>query len=409
MINSYILIIGDEILSGRTCDSNSCYIARRINELGISPKSIITIGDDKILIEQTISTLLEQADIIFICGGLGPTPDDKTVISVANVLKRRLVLDETILSRNEKYFAKQNQEVPELATKQALVPQGAIILNNPVGQAPGMILKHGKKSIVLLPGVPIEMEKIFETGVFPYLNDNYSLKPDFILYIRTTNISEMVIVEKISDVIKRFKGISTAYLPSVLGVDIKISSIPDKKMFSLLDKEITARLKSYIYGHGHETIEDVIGNLLRKRQLTLSIAESCTGGLISDKITNTPGSSEYFIGSIIVYNNKIKKLFAGVKDETLKKNGAVSKETVIEMALGIRERFNTDIGIGVSGIAGPTGATKDKPIGLVYIGIAGKKASYYEEHIFNGNRRMIKEKATMAALDFLRRTLENQT
>ncbi len=408
MITSYILIVGDEILSGRTRDTNSNYITRRISELGIIPKSIITIGDDKLLIEQTVTRLLEQADILFICGGLGPTPDDKTIISVANVLKKRLILDETILSKVENYFAQQNKSVPELATKQALIPQGAILLDNPVGQAPGIILKSGKKSIVMLPGVPIEMEKIFETGVLPFLSDTYSIVPDFTLNIRTTNISEMVIVEKISDIIKRYKDINTSYLPYISGVDIKITGIKDKKILSQLDKDISTRIKPYIFSRGQESIEDIIGDLLRKQHLTLSIAESCTGGLISDKITNTPGSSEYFIGGVVVYNNKIKKQFGGVKDETLKKYGAVSKETVIELANGIRERFNTDIGIGVSGIAGPTGATKDKPIGLVYIAIANNRESQFEQYNFNGNRRMIKEKSAMAALDFLRRFLEKK-
>jgi nicotinamide-nucleotide amidase len=405
MLNTYLIVIGDEILTGRTQDTNSHYIANRLNELGIAPKSIITIGDDKQVIEQTISTIFEQGDIIFVTGGLGPTPDDNTVISVANVFKRRLILDEAILSRVEKMFTSQGRPVPELATKQALIPQGAIILDNPVGHAPGIILKQGKKSVILLPGVPIELEKIFETGVLPFLNDTHSLKPDFILTVRTTNIPEMEIVEKISDVLKRFKEINVAYLPSMFGVDLKISAIKDKKTLSHLEKELTTRLNKYIYGRGQDTIVEVINNLCRKKRLTLSIAESCTGGLIADKITDVPGSSEYFVGGAIAYSNKLKKLLCGVKETTLKKYGAVSKETVLEMASGIRERFNTDIGIGVSGIAGPAGATANKPIGLVYIAVATKKGNTYEEYRFNGNRRMIKEKSAMAALDLLRRNI----
>jgi nicotinamide-nucleotide amidase len=407
MLIAYIVSIGDEILSGRTQDTNSNYIARRLYELGIFPKSIITIGDDKQVIQTSISTLLEDADIIFTTGGLGPTPDDNTTISVANILKRKLILDETIIARVEKYFEKQKREVPELATKQALIPQGAITLDNPVGQAAGLILKQVKKTIILLPGVPIELEKIFETGVLPYLNDTYLLKPDFVLNIRTTNISEMVIVEKISGEIKRHKEVRVAYLPSIEGVDVQISGIKDKKTYAVLEKELVARLKPWIYCIGQENIEEVIGHLCRKKQLTVSVAESCTGGLISDKITNIPGSSDYFIGSAVVYSNKLKKLIGDVKEETLKKFGAVSKETVLELAQGIRKQFNTDIGLSVSGIAGPSGATKDKPIGLIFVGIATKRGSSSEQHIFNGNRRMIKEKSAMAALDLLRRTIES--
>lgn len=406
MLNTCLIIIGDEILSGRTLDTNSHYLARRLNELGITPKSFITISDNKAVIEPMIVAALENNDIVFVAGGLGPTPDDNTTICVANVLKRRLILDESILARIEKYFEIQKLPIPEIATRQALIPQGAIVLDNPVGQAPGLILKHNKKVIVLLPGVPIELEKIFETGVIPFLHDTYNLQPDLILTFRTTNIPEIEIVQKISDVIKRYKDIAVAYLPSVLGVDIKISRIKDKKTLMALEKEITARLKPWLYAKGLETIEEIIGQICRKKQLTLSIAESCTGGLISDKITNIPGSSEYFIGSAVVYNNKLKQLIGGVKSETLKKFGAVSKETVMELAQGIRQHFNTDIGLSVSGIAGPSGATKEKPIGLVFIGVATKRGSNFEQHNFMGTRRMIKEKSAMAALDFLRRTIE---
>jgi nicotinamide-nucleotide amidase len=406
MLNTYLIVIGDEILTGRTQDTNSHYIANRLNELGIAPKSIITISDDKTEIENTITGILEPADIVFVTGGLGPTPDDLTVISVANVLKRRLVLDESILNRIEKIFASQKLPVPELATKQALVPQGAVTLDNPVGHAPGLILKQGRKSLILLPGVPVEMQKIFESGILPYLNDTYALKPDFSLTFRTTGIPEMAIVEKISDLLKKYKNISTAYLPSMLGVDIKISGIKDKKTCLMLEKEITIRLSQYIYGKGQETIAEIIGNLCRKKRLTISIAESCTGGLIADKITDVPGSSEYFLGGAVVYSNELKKKITGVRESTLKKYGAVSKDTVLEMAQGIREHFNTDIGVSVSGIAGPAGATEKKPVGLVYIAVATKKESIFEEHRFTGNRRMIKEKSAMAALDLLRRTIQ---
>lgn len=407
MLNTGLIIIGDEILSGRTQDTNSHYLSRRLNELGITPKSFITISDNKSVIEQTIASAIENNDIVFVAGGLGPTPDDNTIACVANVLNRRLILDELLLTRIEKHFERQKLSIPEIATRQALIPQGAIILDNPVGQAPGLILKHGKKVIVLLPGVPIELQNIFETGVIPFLHDTYNLQPDLMLAFRTTNIPEIEIVQKISDVTKRYKDITVAYLPSVLGVDIKISRIKDKKTLMTLEKEIGNRLKSWIYAKGGQTIEEIIGQICRKKQLTLSIAESCTGGLISDKITNIPGSSEYFIGGAIVYSNKLKQLIGGVKPETIKKFGAVSKETVTELAQGIRQHFNTDIGLSVSGIAGPSGATKEKPIGLVFIGVATKRGSSFEQHNFTGTRRMIKEKSAMAALDFLRRTIES--
>ncbi len=403
MTDASIIIIGDEILSGRTQDTNSFYLAKRLNELGIH---IVTIGDNKETIELTIRSTLEKSDLIFISGGLGPTPDDKTMISVAKVLKRRTVFDENILIKVEAYFKKQNRQIPELASKQALIPQGAITLDNPVGQAPGLILQNGKKTLILLPGVSLELVKIFETGVVPYLHDNFLFKPEITLLIRTTNIPEMEIVSTINNVLRKYHTIKTAYLPSMLGVDIRINQIQDKKTYQALEKELRVLLKPYIYGYGNETIEENTGKLLRKKQLTLATAESCTGGLISDRFTNIAGSSEYFIGGVVAYSNKIKKLAVNVQDETLKKFGAVSKETVVEMAKGIRDKFSTDIGLSVSGIAGPGGATREKPVGLVFIGLATKKGTKYEIHNFTGDRRMIKEKSAMATFDLLRRTIE---
>ncbi|MCS7258945.1 MAG: CinA family nicotinamide mononucleotide deamidase-related protein, partial [candidate division WOR-3 bacterium] len=378
-----------------------------LNEIGIEVCEIITIRDERSLIEKTIKRALDETNLVFVTGGLGPTPDDQTMTAVANVLKRRLVLDETLYNKIEKSFLRQGHSVPELATKQALIIQGSIVLDNPIGQAPGLILKLGKKLLILLPGVPIELQKIFEAGVVPYLHEHFKFEPTLSLTIRTTNLSEMTIVERIEESVKRYSQIKVAYLPSVTGVDVKITNIPDRKVYLAIEKELQALLAPFIYGYGEETIEEVIGKLCRKNGLTISVAESCTGGLICDKITNVAGSSEYFIGGAVVYSNKLKQLICDVKTDTLKKYGAVSKETVMEMAEGIRRRFGTDLGIGVSGIAGPSGATKEKPVGLVFIGVATKRGTNFEKYIFSGNRRVIKEKAAVAALDFLRRIIQN--
>jgi nicotinamide-nucleotide amidase len=406
-MHAQIIIIGNEILSGRTQDINSWYLARRLNNLGISVTQITTVGDRREIIEKALQKALDESELIFITGGLGPTADDQTITAVANVLKKRLVLDENVLNKLEGYFKTQGKEAPELVTKQALIIQGSIVLDNPVGHAPGLIVKTGRKLLVLLPGVPIEAQKIFETGVIPYLHEHYKLEPLQSLIVRTTNLSEMEIAERIEGFLQRYSQIEIAYLPSIIGVDLKISNIPDSKVYLNIDKELKAILGEHIYGYGEETLEEVVGNLCRKKGITIGIAESCTGGLISDKITNVAGSSEYFVGSVVVYSNKLKQQICEVKYETLRKYGAVSKETVIEMAEGIRKRLGTDIGLGVSGIAGPTGATKGKPIGLVFIGIATKSAVDHERHQFSGNRRMIKEKAAAAALDFLRRVIIN--
>ena len=402
-----ILIIGNEIITGRIADTNSNFIARKLFELGINLTRISTINDKKQVIESALQEALTRSDLIFTSGGLGPTPDDNTTAVAAKIFNRRLVLDESLLEQIEKYFAKLNKTMPESLTRQALVPQGAIVLENPAGMAPGLILKHENKVIILLPGVPIELEKIFVTGVVPYLESSFSLAPILFRTIRTTNIAETEIFEKISRYFTHHKSVEIAYLPQHIGVDIVIWTEKDKKLLTACEKEIASRLKPYVYGFNSTHIEEIVGQILRKKDLTLATAESCTAGLVADRITNVPGSSEYFIGGVVAYSNDIKKLICGVKQETLKKFGAVSKETVIEMAAGIKEHFKTNIGLSISGIAGPAGGTAERPVGLVYLGIATKRGTKFEERRFSGNRRMIKEQSAMAALDLLRRTLES--
>lgn len=407
MTSCELLIIGNEIITGRVADTNSNFIAKNLFKLGIDLVRITAINDKKEVIEAFLKEALKRSDLIFTSGGLGPTPDDNTTAVAAKIFNRRLILDESLLEQIEKHFANTQKTMPESLTRQALVPQGAIVLDNPTGMAPGLILKNENKVLVLLPGVPIELEKIFLTGVIPFLEGTYSLKPVFSKTIRTTNIAEVEILEKLSRYFLQHKTLGVAFLPQHTGVDIVIWTSKDKKLLATCEKEIVSQLKSYVYDFATKDIEETIGQILRKKRLTLAIAESCTAGLVSDRITNVPGSSEYFIGGVIAYSNNIKKLICRVKQETLKKFGAVSKEVVLEMAIGLKEQFKANIGLSVSGIAGPTGGTSKKPVGLVYIGIATKRGVNCEERMFNGIRRMIKEQAAMAALDLLRRTLES--
>lgn len=405
MTNCELLIIGQEIITGRIIDTNSAFLAKKLFTLGIALTRITTISDEKEIIETSLKETLNRSDLVITSGGLGPTPDDKTMAVAAKIFKARLILDDSLLAQIEKYYSRINKKMPEALTRQALVPQGAIVLENPIGIAPGLILKQGNKVLILLPGVPLELEKIFVTGVIPYLETSFSLNPIFTRTIRTTNITEAEIFEKISRCFAHNKAVAVAYLPQTCGVDIVIWTDKDKKLLTACEKEVVLILKPYVYGFDTTNIEEVVGQILKKQDLTLATAESCTAGLVADRITNVPGSSEYFVGGVVAYSNNIKKLVCGVKHETLKKFGAVSKETVIEMAIGIRENYKTDIGLSVSGICGPSGGTKEKPVGLVYLGIALRGAVKYEERIFSGNRRLIKEQSAMAALDLLRRTL----
>lgn len=405
MAKAEIIVIGDELTSGHIIDTNSRFLARRLNELGVKVLRITKVGDHKSTIESVIKEALNRTDLVFTTGGLGPTPDDYTKGVVAKMFKKRLLLAEDLLERIENRFKSQNKPVPPISTKQALVPKDAIILDNPIGLAPGLLIKSDRRKLFLLPGVPIELERIFEDGVRPLLEEAEEDVPTTSRIIRTTNIAESEIYERIAHYLKAKKSVEVAYLPFHTGVDIKISTGKSRRLLKSATKEIVARLRPFVYALDKTDIEQVVGEALRRKGLTIAVAESCTGGLLADTITDVPGSSDYFLGGIIVYDNKIKKELGGVKEETLKKFGAVSKETAIELAQGARKHFHADLAVATTGIAGPGGGTEKKPVGLVYTGIAAPKIMEVEEHRFFGNRLMIKEQAVMATLDLVRRTL----
>jgi nicotinamide-nucleotide amidase len=401
-----IIVIGKGILEGKVSDSNSPYIAKRISEIGIAPGRVAILPDEKEVIEEEVKSQLAIFPIVFTAGGLGATPDDLTREALSAIFKKTLFLDEMTLKKVERFYKEKGLSVPESATKQALYLQGALLLENPVGISPGMIIRDGERTLIALPGVPEELQKIFETGVLPFLLTTFPTKPLFAVWIRTTGITEAEIMERLAHPKRKFKSCTLEYFPSLAGVDIRITTDKDEGLLSEWKEEIITRLSPYVYALGNIPLEEKVGELLRKRELKLVVAESCTGGLLGHRITNSPGSSDYFLGGVIAYANEIKKSALGVKEETLKRYGAVSREVALEMAKGVRERFGAGIGLGVTGIAGPTGGSAKKPVGLVYIGLATINRTICKEFHFSGNRRMIKEQAAQSALDLLRRYLE---
>jgi nicotinamide-nucleotide amidase len=406
MAIAQIIIVGSEILSGIVAEKNSCKLIKSLNELGFHIEKVSLINDDCQLLKKELDNSLATADVVIISGGLGPTKDDITKDTIIKHFSLRTFIDETILAKIENYYKNLKKPMPEYAIKQALIPKKAIILENPIGFAPGLIIKKGKKIIILLPGVFEELKTIWENSVVPFLEDSFRLKPNFYKTIRTIGITESEIMVKIEEIFKKqFKDTQILYLPSHLGVDLTIIG-KDKKEVNLCEKEINLLLKDYIYGYDNISLEEVIGELLRKKNLTLATAESCTGGLLGHRITDVPGSSDYYVGGVIAYSNEIKKLICKVKEETLKNYGAISKETALEMAKGIKNYYQTDIGLSTTGVAGPTTSEK-KPVGLVYLGLAYGQKLIVEKHLFLGTRRMIKEQACQMALNLLRKTLEN--
>jgi nicotinamide-nucleotide amidase len=405
MVNAQLVVIGDELLAGRVLDTNTSFLARRLYDLGVELCSASTIRDRPDAIKRALAAAMEDHDIVLASGGLGPTPDDLTKAAAAKLFGKRLILDDAVLDRIEKYFSSIGRKMPAASTRQALVPHGAIVLENPVGLAPGLILVKDHKCVILLPGVPIELQKIFETGVVPFLEETYYLTPLLVNVVRTYGVPETEIMEKTSGYFKRHKNVNVAYLPSARGVDIRLWTEKDQKALTECQTEIVGRLKANVYAFNNTGIEETVGELLRRKSLTLCTAESCTAGMIAARLTDVPGSSVYFRGGAVTYSNEMKKSVLGVTEAALRRFGAVSPEVVALMASGARERFESDYALAVTGIAGPGGGSEEKPVGLVYVGLAGPKKVETFEHRFNGTRSMVRERAAMSALDILRRSL----
>lgn len=406
-MNAEIIVIGNEVLSGYIVDTNSSFLSSELLKLGIEVIIKIVIPDRKDEILKSLQEGMRRADITILTGGLGPTHDDITKKSVSSFLKRRLVLNENILLKVKEYFRKKGIDMPQVNTSQALIPQGATVLNNPVGTAPGLLFEEEDGIIILLPGVPAEMKAIFNKSVRPYLEKKN--RGNFILTqtIHTTGISESALFERLKDI---ETAETIAFLPFFTGVDIRVTTeaatLEDArdKLLKITDSLID-RIDDFYYGSNDETLERIIGILLSMRRKTLSVAESCTAGLFMKRITDVPGSSNYFRGGVVSYSNDSKIKILNVKVKDIKQKGAVSSEVAKAMANGVKKLLDSDYGVSITGIAGPTGETENKPIGLVYIAIADREKTYSKVYHFTGTRDIIREQAVQAALDLLRRRL----
>ncbi|MBU1355940.1 MAG: competence/damage-inducible protein A [Candidatus Edwardsbacteria bacterium] len=402
-----IITIGNEILSGMTIDTNSSYLAKELGTIGIPVILNISVGDRAIDIKQAFKQALAGSDIVLCAGGLGPTSDDITKKVAAKFFGLKLKLDKKTLEHIRSRFAKRGIEMPVCNRGQAMVPDKAEALFNPEGTAPGLLFKRRKKILALLPGVPREMKTIFAGSLKERLNALSCGMNIRTLTVRTTGISESAIAEKLVPFEKGLAKGTLAFLPTHLGVDLRLAIsgkavIAIDKKLNDLSAKVSGLLGQVIYGKGDETMEDVVGRLLKEKKLTLTTAESCSGGLIADRITNISGSSDYYLGSVVAYSNVLKEKMLGVKSQTLRLHGAVSKETAIEMANGVRGRLGSDLGLAITGIAGPGGGTDKKPVGLVFMALAGPKGTMAEEKRFLDQRRHIKESAAQAALNMLR-------
>jgi nicotinamide-nucleotide amidase len=406
-----LLTIGDEILYGQIVDTNSQWMSVELDKIGVKVIRKTTVGDEETEILTAFVEAEQRADVILITGGLGPTSDDLTKPLLAKYFNCGLEIHEEALAEVTEFFKSRGRELTELNRLQAALPTACEKITNPVGTAPGMWFNKGDKVFMSMPGVPHEMKKMMTDHVLPRLAKKYQLPVIYHKVIRTIGLGESFLAEKISDWEKSLPPhIKLAYLPSLGEVKLRLTcfgdSLPtlESEAGSLIEK-LKDIVGQNIYGYGEEPIEVAIGKLLREKKLTLSIAESCTGGYLSHLITSVPGSSEYFMGSMVPYAYEIKMRQLGVKPETLEKYGAVSEPTIIEMANIVRAKFSTDIGVATSGIAGPGGATPDKPVGTVWIAYSDKHQTITKKLQLSKDRMINIRLASMGVLNLIRQSI----
>jgi nicotinamide-nucleotide amidase len=408
-----LLTIGDEILFGQIVDTNSQWMSVELDKVGIKVIRKTTVGDQQDEILTAFAEAENRADIILITGGLGPTSDDLTKPLLAKYFNCELRLNEEALAEATEFFVSRGRELTEMNRQQAALPTACIKITNPIGTAPGMWFEKKGKVFMSMPGVPHEMKKMMTERVIPKLLEMFKVPIIVHQLVRTVGIGESFLAEKISTWEKALPpSIKLAYLPSLGEVKLRLTAFGDDKeqLRSMIDHQVEL-LKpiagEYIYGLGEEGLEIAIGKLLKQKGLTLAVAESCTGGYVSHLITSVPGSSDYFLGSIIPYGYEIKMRQLGVKPEILEQNGAVSEPTIIEMANLVRAKFNTSIGVATSGIAGPGGATPDKPVGTVWIAYSDKHHTVTKKLQLSKDRMINIKLSSAAVLNLIRLNLPN--
>ncbi len=403
-----LITIGDEILIGQIVDTNSAWIAENLNLIGVSVNRIVSISDSKDIIQNTINEAFINANVVILTGGLGPTNDDITKSTLNEYFNGNLVIHESTLEHIATLFKSRGLGLTELNRKQAEVPDCCTVLLNKLGTAPGMWFEKEGRILISLPGVPFEMIGLMKNEVLPRLSKLIINQIVVHRTIQTFGLPESFLAEKLSDWENQLpKQVKLAYLPSPTSIRLRLSAYGEKgsNLQGTIESEVNKLYKvipTYIFGEGDITLQEVTGQLLKMSNTSLSTAESCTGGTISHLITQIPGSSDYFKGSIVAYSNKVKEELLGIDPEIIRVNGAVSKPVVEAMAKAVKTKLKTDYSIAVSGIAGPDGGTLDKPVGTVWIAIASNKSLYSKEIRFTSDRTRNIIRSSATALNMLR-------
>ena len=410
-MTAQIITIGDEILIGQIIDTNSAWMGQQLNMQGIQVGKIVTVSDTHKDITKAVDAALSEADIILLTGGLGPTKDDITKKALADYFGVDMRFSESTYNRIQRLFQKFGKSMTKAHHEQSYMPANADILMNKMGTAPGMWFEHKGKVLVSMPGVPYEMKYLMEAEVLPKLKKQFPGKPIAHRTILTVGEGESRIADLIDPFIEALPAnIKMAYLPGTGQVRLRLTGTGDdeNELNALLDKkveELKPLIAELVFGFEKEKLEEVVGRMLLEKGKTLATAESCTGGFLAHKITSIPGSSAYFMGSVIAYSNAVKMNQLNVKPDTLKNHGAVSEETVKEMMQGALDLLKTDLAIAISGVAGPDGGTPEKPVGTIWIAIGDKNnTKTYQLNLWKDRMKNI-EYTTTVALNVIRKFL----
>jgi len=412
-LKAEIISVGTELLLGEIDDTNASYISRRLAAIGVDVFFRHTVGDNLDRLVQTLRSGRRRAQILLLCGGLGPTPDDLTREALAELTQRPLVAVPEAELKMHNFFQERGRTPTASNFKQCQVPRGGELLDNPVGTAPGVWLQHERNTFIAVPGPPPEMREMIDGQVLPRLRQRLRTDGAGVLWTRTlrlAGVGESQVADMLADLLAAQQDPSIALYASPAEVRIRLATkSPNEllaaQLFAPVEQEIRQGLGAAVYGVDDETMEVAVGRALVAAGATLAVAESCTGGLIASRLTDIPGASRYFLAGHVTYSNEAKQDVLGVSAEILQNHGAVSEECAAAMALGARERSGADYAASVTGIAGPTGGTPDKPVGLVYMALADAAGCTVERHLWPSSREQFKQRVSQMALDLIRRRI----
>ncbi len=404
-----IISVGDELLIGQVVNTNAAFIAGALNRVGVDIRRVVTVADEIVDIVETLKAEFSSHEVVIVTGGLGPTHDDITRRAASEFLGVGLASSDEARRSIEDLFAARGRPWSRAAEDQTMVLEGARIIPNRQGTAPGQLLEREGRALILLPGVPHEMEGMVLDFLVPHFRKS---QKNFILHrtLNTTGIAESALGDLLGDLSKLLGSGKLAFLPSASGVRLRISVSGGEEAacgeeIKTIESRVRARAEKYIYGADAEELEAVVGRILSERNLTLAVAESCTGGLLADKLTDVPGISRSFLLGIVAYSDETKTGLLKISPAILKRHGAVSREVAEAMASSVRHVAGASIGISTTGIAGPSGGTPEKPVGLVWIGFSDENTTFARQANFGNDRRRVKERGVQACLDLLRRRI----